>query len=109
MFRTSVASDIFSLAMTFLHVWTRNVPFAEISREQKAAAAIRKGRRPNKPTTQIGLPSYVEQEFWSLIVMMWAQEAPDRPLTADVQECLEVIFRPLLELCDKAHPTALVG
>jgi serine/threonine protein kinase len=99
-FRTTVATDIFSLSMTFLHVWSRQVPFVEFSREQKATAAIRKGRRPKRPAVHIDLTSDIEQEFWLLIVDMWAQEASSRPQSEDMQKRLEAIFRPLLELRD---------
>jgi hypothetical protein len=102
-FRTNVASDIFSLSMTFFHVWTRKVPFAEVSREQKVVTAIRKGRRPNRPAVQLDLPSDIEQEFWILIVDMWAQDAPSRPLSENMQRRLEDIFGPLLELHESAR------
>jgi len=95
-FRTSAASDIFSLSMTLLNVWTRDFPFAEIYKEQKAEAAIRKGRRPGRPAVQINLPSNVEQEFWLLLVDMWTHDASSRPPSEDVQKRLETIFGPLL-------------
>ena len=49
-FRTSEASDVFSLSMIFWNAWTRKLPFAEIANELRAGAVIRKGERPNKPT-----------------------------------------------------------
>ena len=49
-FRTSEASDVFSLSMVFWNAWTRKLPFAEIANELGAGAVIREGKRPNKPT-----------------------------------------------------------
>ena len=95
-FRTSAASDIFSLAMTFLNSWTREHPFAEF-KEQKAGAAIRDGRRPERPAMHIDLPSEIEEEFWQLIKSMWVHAADDRPSSQDVQKRLETIFGPILD------------
>ena len=50
-FRTSPTSDVFSLSMIFWNAWTRKLPFSEITSELGAGAAIRKGKRPNRPTT----------------------------------------------------------
>ena len=41
-FRTSEASDVFSLSMTFYHIWARQRPFAG-SNERLAANAICRG------------------------------------------------------------------
>lgn len=94
-FRTSAASDVFSLAMTFLNVWTRELPFAEF-KEQRAGAAIRDGRRPSRPAVQVGLPPAMEHEFWLLLVSMWAHAAGDRPSSEWVREHLETIFDSVL-------------
>jgi hypothetical protein len=96
-FRTSPASDIFSLSMAFLNTWTREVPFAELPNSRKVEAAIRKGRRPEKPAAHIDLPPEREQEFWLLLTEMWAHDAASRPSSADMQGRLEAIFAPLLK------------
>ena len=96
-FRTTPASDIFSLSMTFLNVWTREVPFVELTSSRKVEAAIRKGLRPQRPVVQIDLPPQMEEEFWLLLVEMWAHEPASRPLSDDVQKQLEAIFTPLLD------------
>ena len=96
-FRTSPASDIFSLSMTFFSIWARTPPFGELSNERRAGRYIRSGRRPEKPGTEIGLPPGMEKEFWQLIVDMWAHEPLSRPLTDDVQRRLEAIFGSLLK------------
>lgn len=95
-FRTSAASDIFSLGMTFLNVWTRQRPFADWT-DRKAEAAIRDRDRPKRPAACVDLPSEMEHEFWRLIQMMWAHASGDRPSSGYVQQQLETIFRPVLE------------
>lgn len=94
-FRTTQASDVFALAMTFLHVWAREPPFYEIKNEVKVAASYRKGRRPKKPSNEAGIME-AEGEFWALLDVMWAQEPLDRPLSAVVYHDLGNIFRTAL-------------
>ena len=91
-FRTSSASDIFSLSMTFLNIWTRKSPFAELPNDRKVEAAIQRRQRPDRPTIQIGLPPTKEQEFSVLLVDMWAHEPLYRVSTEEVQNRLETIF-----------------
>ena len=95
-FRTSASSDIFSLSMTFFNVWARELPFKEC-RDQKAGAKIRDGQRPERPAIGIGLPPAMEQEFWVLVVKMWAHVAGERPSSEYVQLRLETIFDLVLE------------
>ena len=101
-FRTSTASDVFSLSMTFYSTWARTLPFCESFNEYKVQKHIRKGQRPKRPTTHIGLPAETEQGFWQLIVDMWAHEPSRRPSTDDMQRRLEAIFSLLLGQHGKA-------
>jgi hypothetical protein len=73
-FRTSTASDIFSLAMTFFNVWELQVPFVKFSEQ--------------RPATHINVPSQMEEEFWQFIESMWAHAPSDRPSSEDVQKQL---------------------
>ena len=96
-FRTTPASDIFSLSMVFLNIWTCKTPFAELTSGQKAEAAVRKGQRPKKPAVHIDLSPKMEHEFWLLITKMWAHDPASRPPSDDMRSQLEAIFAPLLE------------
>lgn len=95
-FRTTQGSDIFALAMTFLNTWTQQAPFAEIRNDHKVAAALRKGRRPKRPTTRAVLSPKVEYEFWALLTDMWAHEPSARPTSRLIKERAENIFVLLL-------------
>lgn len=94
-FRTSEASDIFSLSMTLLHLWAHQPPFAHLSNDRQAEAAIRRGERPPRPLDDLGMPSDRMESFWLLIQRMWDDEAGHRPATEEVRLQLEVIFASL--------------
>lgn len=95
-FRTTQASDIFSLSMTFLNIWTRRHPFFEIKKELKVAAKLREGQRPKRPKGAVELIPDVEEQFWEILVEMWAHEPSTRPPSRAVSEDLDQIFGRLL-------------
>lgn len=92
-FRTSPSSDIYSLSMTFLNIWTREPPFAKTSNEYKVASWMRDGHRPRRPPVSLNLSSDIEEQFWELVQRMWAHEPNLRPPSSTVQKRLEEIFR----------------
>jgi serine/threonine protein kinase len=94
-FRTSAASDVFSLSMVYLNIWARQPPFAHLSDGFLAAEAIRRRERPSRPADDLGLPSERMKLFWALIQQMWAHEADCRPAAEDVYIQLEGIFTSL--------------
>ena len=94
-FRTTQASDMFALAMTFLNVWTREPPFGEIRNEVKVASNYRKGYRPKRSNVEVGIVG-VKENFWALLVAMWAQKPADRPSSAVVYRDLGKIFHTVL-------------
>jgi serine/threonine protein kinase len=90
-FRTTEASDIFSLSMTFFHIWSHQPPFAHLSNDWAAAAAIQRGERPSRPDNDLGISSENMERFWNLIRRMWDEERY-RPGTQEVHSELEDIF-----------------
>ncbi|KAF8301396.1 kinase-like protein, partial [Clavulina sp. PMI_390] len=78
-FRTSPLSDIFSLAMTFLNIWTGEVPMFELRKDAKVASSFRKGKRPKFPTSPLYLAPRQTKDLWGLLNDMWAQEPFSRP------------------------------
>ncbi|KAF8301399.1 hypothetical protein DL93DRAFT_2160894 [Clavulina sp. PMI_390] len=91
-FRTSTASDMFSLAMTFLNVWTGQVPFPELRNDAKVAASFRKGRRPKLVATTTSLAPAPTRDLRNLLNDMWAQEPQSRPPSTDISNRLHNIF-----------------
>lgn len=80
--------------MTILELLTLEKPFAEYN-EMAAARAAEKGRRPQRPT--IAFPGIfitrVSDEIWSLLEMMWNQDAASRLSAGDVLKRLIIIRR----------------
>lgn len=79
--------------MTFLNIWTREVPFVEFPL-RKATRLIEEGQRPDRPAAHLGMPLKVEQEFWLLLVDMWAHNPLNRPSSEATQQRLETILCP---------------
>ena len=90
-FRTTEASDIFSLSMAFFHIWSHRPPFAHLSNDWSAAAAIRRGERPSRPDDDLGISSEDMGRFWILIQRMWGEER-NRPGAQEVHLESEDIF-----------------
>ncbi|KAF8296905.1 kinase-like protein, partial [Clavulina sp. PMI_390] len=89
-FRTTFASDIFSLSMTFLAVWSGRKPFDEVWNEWEVVACIVGGRRPKRPAFfSVILHPNGEATLWELLESMWAQEPADRPSGSHVGEHLQ--------------------
>ncbi|KAF8312067.1 kinase-like protein [Clavulina sp. PMI_390] len=96
-FRTTLQSDIFSLAMTFLNLWTGKKPFSEIPKDRKVASTLKKGKRPTRPTVHFGLKLGAESDLWMLLSDMWAHDSMTRPSIGEVFERLnQKIFDPPL-------------
>ncbi|KAF8315217.1 kinase-like protein, partial [Clavulina sp. PMI_390] len=78
-FRTTPESDVFSLAMTLLNIWSGQMPFAEIQSEWKVVAEVAKGVRPDRPVAP-----HLDSALWELMKEMWAQKANKRPSSESV-------------------------
>ncbi|KAF8291785.1 kinase-like protein, partial [Clavulina sp. PMI_390] len=82
--RVTPASDLFSLAMTFLNTWSGQAPFHELA-NFKAESYLRKGGRPSMPNAD------QTRCLWDLLNQMWAQVPSSRPSSQHVVFCLEKI------------------
>jgi len=90
-FRTSQASDIYSLAMTFLMLVTLALPFPEMDRELEAVRMAEQGIRPKQPE-RMNIPAGTEDRMWRLLGVMWQQEPKKRPDACGICETLQEIF-----------------
>ena len=90
-FRTSQASDIYSLAMTFLTLLTLALPFSEINREFEAARAAEQGIRPQRPKKMNLMPAE-ENPMWDLLGHMWRHDPEKRVNAFSVDDQLKAVF-----------------
>ena len=94
-FRTTTASDVYSLAMTLFNLSTLCLPFEELDNEWAAAHAVRQGQRPRRVSAPRFLSGYFSM-LWDLMVMMWDHDAPARPAAATATRRLREILGPLI-------------
>lgn len=81
-FRTSKASDIYALSMTFFSAGTFQQPFPEYSTSHKVSAAVRSGTRPAVITQINNLSVEQSKAFYTILEAMWTQE-PSIRLSAE--------------------------
>lgn len=91
-FRTSKASDIYALAMTFLSAGTLQQPFDEYSNSYTVGAAVRSGARPKAFTTINGLSLEQSKRFYVILEAMWRQEPSMRLSAVEVEEQMELFL-----------------
>jgi len=93
-FRTTKASDVYALAMTYLSTGTEQEPFAMYENTNKAAAAARKGDRP-APVSKINqLSPSMTGGFWTILEEMWCQEPSDRLSAEEVGVLVDTLLSP---------------
>jgi serine/threonine protein kinase len=81
-YRTTEASDVYAMAMTFVGLGTLLPPFhGVVANEFKLSNLVQDGLRPAAPTTLGNLPLPKFQELWSMMQGMWAS-AEQRTLTS---------------------------
>ncbi|KAF8296971.1 kinase-like protein, partial [Clavulina sp. PMI_390] len=91
-FRTTSASDVFSLAMTLLNIWGGEIPFADIRSEWQVVSQVAKGVRPSRPAGTLLTP-HDDSKLWKLIEEMWAKNPDKRPSSGNVFLRLERVFK----------------
>lgn len=95
-FRTSKASDVYSLALVLYSACAHSAPFTEYPNERAAGAAARSRIRPARPSNDVsgGLIYDVRLRdlFWGVLEEMWAHDASERPSAQDVETRLDALF-----------------
>jgi serine/threonine protein kinase len=95
-FRTTAASDVYSLAMTLFNLSTLRTPFEEYRNELVAAYAARSGQRPQIPsTTRFFKGSF--SGLRELLTLMWAPDESARPAAAMVAQRLQEVLHPFMD------------
>ncbi|KAF8312272.1 kinase-like protein [Clavulina sp. PMI_390] len=91
-FRPNLATDIFSLAMTFFNVWSGQQPLHKVQQIHKVVTTYIAGGRPQAPTSLVNLAVEQREELWNLLSEMWAHVPTDRTSSNNVVVCLMAIF-----------------
>lgn len=90
-FRSSPASDSYSLAMTLLEIITLEHPFPECGTQEAAGRQALEGVRPPRPAQLLDLQPNVIERLWELFEVMWTAEPESRPRLDAVLVSLEHI------------------
>ncbi|KDQ55511.1 hypothetical protein JAAARDRAFT_37524 [Jaapia argillacea MUCL 33604] len=83
----SYATDVYSLAMVALEIYTRDVPFAHLENDMAVALSILANNRPNR--SEVG--GAMSDEIWALVQDCWAQGPSDRPTITQICERLSAL------------------
>jgi serine/threonine protein kinase len=82
----TMASDVYSLGMTILEVFTRQVPFSHRRYDTVVVLDVIRGLQPPQPK-----PSPFSEQLWSLIKSCWEYRPECRPSAILVETWLNVI------------------
>lgn len=94
-FRTSRASDVYSLAMIVWFTWSGQLPFSP-RRKREIITAVESGVRPPRPTlvpAERMFDESTEDQLWELVERMWAHDPKDRPNSANVKVEMKIILK----------------
>jgi serine/threonine protein kinase len=101
-YRTTEATDVYALAMTFLELGTLLPPFYPVANELRLINMIQSGHRPTAPTTLGKLPLQDFQTLWSMMQRMWASEGSIPGSATIYRSLLQLVTSLLLnDLCAK--------
>ncbi|KAJ1305299.1 hypothetical protein OPQ81_000323 [Rhizoctonia solani] len=85
-------SDIWSLGMVILELFTNDVPYQGVS-ELRAIAIIGNGRIPDQPSSLISIKPGFKRIIWGLLLSCWQRNPDDRPSAVVVRDILNVVNR----------------
>ena len=79
-------TDVYSLSIVFAEIFTRNLPYPDVTPVMVATGVITQGLRPE-------LPAYVPPAIRSLTEAMWSGDPAARPALADVLKQVEAALK----------------
>ncbi|KAF8318091.1 kinase-like protein [Clavulina sp. PMI_390] len=89
--KSTQESDIFSLSLTFLALWSGKKPFPHLN-EFAVVTQIADGRRPKRPKNFAIVPANDGKILWALLEDMWKHHPTKRPSSYIVVERLKRLF-----------------
>lgn len=97
-FKTSRASDVYSLSLVLYSAWAHHAPFAEFSNENATAAAARSGVRPLRYLGPIDVlegfmfGGEMLDGLWMLLNNMWEHDPSKRLLIEEIESKLNTLL-----------------
>ncbi|KAJ8077720.1 hypothetical protein PM082_002153 [Marasmius tenuissimus] len=85
----SLASDVYSFAMTILELLTHNQPFAQFKHPPEVVLSVANGRNPKRPTDAKVKERGLDDNLWTLMEECWNRTPSARPGIDEVLEKLE--------------------
>ncbi|KAL5633995.1 hypothetical protein ACGC1H_005991 [Rhizoctonia solani] len=85
-------SDIWSLGMVILELFSNEVPYQGMS-ELRTIAFIGDGKIPERPNNLISIKPGFKQILWGLLLSCWQRVPKDRPSANVVRDILSIINR----------------
>jgi serine/threonine protein kinase len=82
------ATDIYSLAMTTIEIYTSSSPFHHLRYDANVEVALSDEGRPSRPEAG-EVSDGIDDFVWDIIQECWAQEPRHRPSACDVRQRLE--------------------
>ena len=82
------ATDIYSLAMTIIEIYTSSSPFHQQRHDYDVEVALSVQARPSRPDV-VGDLHGIDDYLWDIIQECWAQEPSHRPSASDVKQRLD--------------------
>ncbi|KAG6907964.1 hypothetical protein DXG01_006752, partial [Tephrocybe rancida] len=88
--KNTMASDVYALGCVFFEIFTGEVPFASITRDNTVILRVSSGARPARPLKSS--PSWMEwgltEDIWACIEDCWKGQPTERPPAATVVQRL---------------------
>ncbi|KAJ8077723.1 hypothetical protein PM082_002156 [Marasmius tenuissimus] len=85
----SLASDMYSFAMTILELFTHVHPFPQIKHSLEVMMNVAKGENPERPTEERVVERGLDDKMWQLMTECWNREPSARPGIEEVLASLE--------------------
>ncbi|KAJ8077726.1 hypothetical protein PM082_002159 [Marasmius tenuissimus] len=90
----SLASDVYSFAMTVLELLTHNQPFAQFKHPPEVVLSVANGRNPKRPTDAKVKERGLDDDLWTLMEECWNRTPSARPGIDNILKQLEDLDAP---------------
>lgn len=112
--RNTMATDIYAYALVCHEMFSDQFPFHEITGDFQVMFAVKRGKRPSRPTHDLSRTRGLNDAIWQIIETCWDQDPDERYTASQVVESLRYLpdrphdDRPLNDF-DKALPPQVLS